>query len=177
VTVHTDAFKGLTDRCFLWISEMIDLLQADIADQKPRGTATEVQISRLLRRSVKSLDEIDKRGGELHRGVFRATRHTAERDGRRVQLGAGSRRRPAAVDGTGALTGFLPGEESMDEEELSAALKETIDRHFAEVRRIFAECARDVDRRFYEVEAHLKKMDGHLDNMEEHVAVMQESLK
>jgi hypothetical protein len=47
----------------------------------------------------------------------------------------------------------------MDEEELSAALKETIDRHFAEVRRIFAECARDLDRRFDEIEAHLKKMD------------------
>jgi hypothetical protein len=59
VTVHTDAFKRLTDRCFLWISEMIDLLQADIADQKPRGTATEVQISRLLRRSVRRLDEIE----------------------------------------------------------------------------------------------------------------------
>jgi hypothetical protein len=59
VTVHTDAFKGLTDRCFLWISEMIDLFQADIADQKPRGTATEVQISRLLRRSVRRLDEIE----------------------------------------------------------------------------------------------------------------------
>ena len=59
MTVHTDAFKGLTDRCFLWTSEMIDLLQADIADQKPRGTATEVQISRLLRRSVRRLDEIE----------------------------------------------------------------------------------------------------------------------
>jgi hypothetical protein len=59
VTAHTDAFKGLTDRCFLWISEMIDLLQADIADQKPRGTATEVQISRLLRRPVRRLDEIE----------------------------------------------------------------------------------------------------------------------
>ena len=67
MTAHTDAFKGLTDRCFLWISEMIDLLQADIAGQKPRGTATEVQISRLLWRSVRRLDEIDKRGGELHR--------------------------------------------------------------------------------------------------------------
>ena len=59
MTVHTDAFKGLTDHCFLWISEMIDLLQAGIADQKPRGTATEVQISRLLRRSVRRLDEIE----------------------------------------------------------------------------------------------------------------------
>jgi hypothetical protein len=59
VTVHTDAFKGLTDRCFLCISEMIDLLQADIADQKPCVTATEVQISRLLRRPVSRLDEIE----------------------------------------------------------------------------------------------------------------------
>ena len=57
--MHIDAFKGLTDRCFLWISEMIDLLQAYIADQKPRGTATEVQVSRLLRRSVRRLDEIE----------------------------------------------------------------------------------------------------------------------
>jgi hypothetical protein len=59
VTVHTDAFKGLTDRCFLWISDMINLLQADIADQKPCVTATEVQISRLLRRPVRRLDEIE----------------------------------------------------------------------------------------------------------------------
>ena len=57
--VRTDALKELTDRCFPWISEMIDLLQADIADQKPRGTATEVQISRLLRRPVRRLDEIE----------------------------------------------------------------------------------------------------------------------
>jgi hypothetical protein len=59
VTVHTDAFKGLTNRYFLWMSEMINLLQANIDGQKPRGTATEVQISRLLRRSVRRLDEIE----------------------------------------------------------------------------------------------------------------------
>ena len=67
MTVRTDASKELTDRYFLWMSEMINFLQADIADQKPCVTATEVQISRLLRRSVRCLDEIDKRGGELHR--------------------------------------------------------------------------------------------------------------
>ena len=38
---------------------MIDLLQADIAGQKPRGTATEVQISRLLRRPVRRLNETE----------------------------------------------------------------------------------------------------------------------